>query len=73
MKSLRNPTKSELIVNMFPDVGDRFTVDDVCAITGIKNYNSLKAMLSYIRRAQSIPEESRVDIRIDGDYCMRVN
>ena len=72
MKHLRKPTKSERLVDVFPEVGSKVTLTELLRITEIKNYNSLKAFLSYIRKAPHIPEENRVDIRIDGDYCVRV-
>lgn len=73
MRTLRNPGKVDLLLNMFEEVGTTYTVDEVCGMTGIKNYNSLKALTSYIRRARHIPEENRIDIRIRDEKCVRVN
>jgi hypothetical protein len=73
MKTLRRPAKVDLILSMFDEVGAKASVKDVCAITGVKNYNSLKAMFSYIRKASHIPEENRIDVRIRDDQCLRVN
>lgn len=72
MKTLRNPSKADLILNLFVEVGTTRTVDEVCQVTGIKNYNSLKAMFSYIRNAKHIPEENRIDVRIKDDVCVRI-
>lgn len=72
MKQLRKTTKSEVLVSMFPEVGDSSSVADVCAITGISSYDSLKAICSYIRHAKHIPDENRIDIRIDDGMCVRV-
>ena len=72
MKHLRKQTKSEKLLEMFPNIGDKCSILNICKTTGIKNYNSLKAFLTYIRKAPHIPETNRVDIRIDGDTCMRV-
>jgi len=72
MKHLRRPSKADLILNMFEEVGATHTVDEVCAVSGIKNYNSLKAMLSYIRNAKHIPHENRIDVRIKDDQCVRI-
>ena len=57
---------------MFEEVGTKVPVEKVCEETGIKNYNSLKAMFSYIRRADHAAEGSKVDVRIEDDYCVRV-
>ena len=72
MKTLRAPSKSDLILNMFEKVGTTHTVDEVCEATGTKNYNSLKAVFSYIRNAKHIPTENRIDVRIRDDQCVRV-
>ena len=72
MKHLRRPSKADLILNMFEEVGTTHTVDEVCAVSGIKNYNSLKAMLSYIRNAKHIPHENRIDVRIKDEQCVRI-
>ena len=73
MKVLRNPGKVDIIVNLFDEVGASYTVDQVCDMSGVANYNSLKATFSYIRHAKHIPDENRVDIRIKGERCVRVN
>ena len=72
MNHLRKPTKSEILVSMFPKIGDHHHINKVYELTGIKGYNSFKAICTYIRKAPSIPEESRVDIRIGGDIVKRV-
>ena len=72
MKHLRAPSKADVILNMFEDVGTTHTVDEVLDLTGIKNYNSLKAMFSYIRNAKHIPTENRIDVRIKDDQCVRI-
>ena len=73
MKILRNLTKCDTLLNLFDEVGKKMKVQDVCDITGIKNYNSLKALLSYIRKAKHIPDDHRIDVRIQDDVCIRVN
>lgn len=73
MKTLRNPTKCDMLLNLFEDIGSSRKVSEVCDITGIKNYNSLKALFSYIRKAKHIPDEHRIDVRIQEDVCVRVN
>jgi len=73
MKSIRNPSKADIILNMFDEVGTSFTVEEVCSISGVKGYNSLKAMLCYMRKAKHIPDESRIDVRIKDGNCVRVN
>lgn len=73
MKTLRSPAKVDLLLNMFDVVGKTFSVDQVCEITGISNYNSLKALFSYIRHKAHIPKENRIDVRIKEDFCTRVN
>ena len=69
MLTIRNPSKADLVVNMFPEIGDKHSVEEVCTISGIKNYNSLKAMLSYIRKAPV----NNIDVRIKEEQCVRVN
>lgn len=73
MKTLRNPSKADVILNMFDEIGKNYSVEEVCAITGIPNYNALKATLSYIRKAVHAPEENRIDVRIRDGRCIRVN
>jgi hypothetical protein len=73
MKTLRKPSKADLILDLFENVGATHSVDEVCAVTGIKNYNSLKAMFSYIRNAKHAPEENRFDIRIKDNVCIRIS
>ena len=68
MLTIRKPSKADLVVNMFPDVGNTHPVTAVCATSGIKNYNSLKAMLSYIRKAPV----NNIDVRIAQDICTRI-
>jgi hypothetical protein len=72
LKTLRNPGKVDILLNLFGEVGDVYSVAKVCEITGISNYNSLKAFASYIRRAPHIADENRIDIRIKDDQCKRV-
>lgn len=73
MKILRKPAKVDLILSLFSEVGKKMRVQHVCDVTGVKNYNSLKAMFSYIRKARHIPEENRIDVRIRDDECIRIN
>lgn len=73
MKTLRNPTKMDILLNLFDEVGKTFSVSEVCQITGISNYNSLKALFSYIRHKEHIPQDNRIDVRIKDDLCTRVN
>jgi hypothetical protein len=69
MLTIRRPGKADLVVNMFSEIGDMYSLQEVYEVTGIKNYNSLKAMLSYIRRAPV----NNIDVRIKEDTCLRVN
>jgi hypothetical protein len=73
MKSLRNPTKCDTLLNLFDEIGKSMSVKNVCDITGIKNYNSLKALFSYIRKAPHISPDNRIDVRIKDDVCIRIN
>ena len=73
MKTIRKATKLDILFNLFDEVGKRIKVGVVCDITGIPNYNTLKADLSYIRKSKHVPEENRIDIRIQDDECIRVN
>lgn len=72
LKMLKRPGKADMLLNLFPEVGDKRPVSEVLDMTGIVNYNSLKAMMSYIRHAKHIPEEHRIDIRIKDEFCVRV-
>lgn len=72
MKTLRNPGKVDRLINLFGEVGDSYSVAQVCEVTGIKSYNSLKAFASYIRKAPHIPQENRIDIRLKDEMCVRV-
>lgn len=72
MKMLKRPGKADIVLNMFDEIGKRYSVKEVCEITGIPNYNSLKALLSYIRNAKHIPDENRIDVRIKDDQCVRI-
>jgi hypothetical protein len=71
MKTLRKTTKADLLVSLFPNVGDERNLDAVYKLTGISNYNSLKAFCSYIRKAKHIPDENRVNIVIRKNKCVR--
>lgn len=73
MIHLRKTTMTEVLVNLFPDIGDSMPLQMVLETTGIKNYNSLKALCSYVRKAKHILDENRVDIRIQDDLCIRVS
>ena len=72
MKTLRKPGKVDKLLEMFPNVGDIWALNTIYSKTGIKNYDTLKAFCSYIRRAEHIPEENRVDLRIKDEKCFRV-
>lgn len=72
MRILRRPTKSDILLNLFEEIGTQISVDKVCEITGIKNYNSLKAFFSYIRNSKHVANENRIDVRIKDDICERV-
>lgn len=72
LKMLKRPGKADMLLNMFDEVGDKFTVKEVCEATGISGYNSLKAMFSYIRNAEHIPDEHRIDVRIKDNVCIRI-
>ena len=73
MKALRSPAKVDLLLNLFDEIGKTFSVTEVCEITGILNYNSLKALFSYIRHKDHIPIDNRIDVRIKDELCTRVN
>ena len=73
MKTLRSPAKVDILLNLFDEVGKTLSVNEVCEITGISGYNSLKALFSYIRHKDHIPKENRIDVRIKDDFCTRVN
>lgn len=73
MRSLRRTTKSDVLLNLFEEVGTTVKLEDVYSITGIKNYNSLKAFLSYIRNSNHVDDGSRIDVRIKDGLCIRVN
>lgn len=72
MKQLRRPTKTDLLVNLFDEIGVELSVGEVCSKTGIKNYNTLRALCTYIRNAKHFPEENKVDIRLKQGLCVRV-
>lgn len=72
MYKLLNPTKCDMLLNIFNKVGKNMKVKDVCDYTGIANYNSLKALFSYIRKAKHIPNDHRIDVRIKDEICTRV-
>ena len=72
MNTLLNPTKCDMLLNIFNKVGKNMKVKDVCDYTGIANYNSLKALFSYIRKAGHIPDSHRIDVRIKDGICTRV-
>lgn len=73
MKYLRRPTKMDILLNLFDEVGKTYSVKSICEITGISNPNSLKSIFSYIRKSRYVPDENRVDIRVRDDQCTRVN
>ena len=72
MLMLKRPGKADMLLNLFPEIGDKRPVKEVLELSGIKGYNSLKAMFSYIRKAPHIPDEHRIDVRIKEDVCIRV-
>jgi len=72
MYKLLNPTKCDKLLNIFDRVGEHMKVIEVCEITGIANYNSLKALFSYIRKAKHIPDSHRIDVRIRDGVCTRI-
>lgn len=73
MKALRRPAKVDLLLNLFDQIGKSYSVEEIYEITEIPNYNALKALFSYIRKAPHIPEENRIDVRIRDGRCIRVN
>lgn len=73
MKQLRKPTKYDILINIFDEIGSQMPVDEVCAVTGIKSYNTLKAAFSYIRRSKHVPDENRIDVKILDGICIRAN
>ena len=72
MRQLRKPTECDSILNMFDVVGIKHSIEYVLDVAGVKNYNSLKALFSYIRKAPHIPDENRIDVRISEGMCKRV-
>ena len=73
MKTIRKATKLDILFNLFDEIGHKEKVSNVCDITGIPNYNTLKADFSYLRKSKHIPDENRIDVRIQDDICIRVN
>ena len=73
MKYLKKPGKTDILLNLFDEIGKTMEVGIVLDITEIENYNSLKALFSYIRKAKHIPNENRIDVRIQDGICIRVN
>lgn len=73
MKTYRKPTKIELLMNLFQEVGDCYTWEEVKQITGIRSYTSLRTSLYHLRSMKRIPEEYRMDIRIREGELVRVN
>ena len=71
MKTLLNPTKCDMLLQLFDEVGKTMEVSAVCEITGISNYNSLKSLFSYIRRSKHIPIENRISVHIQDGTCIR--
>jgi len=71
MKTLRKTAKVDLLLNLFPKVGDWVALEDIYSLTGIANYNTLKAFCSYIRKAKHIPEQNRVNLKIKDGKCCR--
>jgi cell division septal protein FtsQ len=72
MKRLSKPTKCDMLLNIFDSIGKKMKAEKVCQVTGIKSYNSLKALLSYIRKSKHVPNENRIDVRIQDGTCVRV-
>jgi len=72
MSRLSKETKCDLLLEFFIYPGTRRSVQHTLEYTGIKNYNSLKALFTYIRKAPHIPEGHRIDIRIKDGICQRV-
>ncbi len=72
MKILRSAAKVDKILHLFQKPGDAFPIESVCHYADVKNYNALKAMFSYIRKAPHIPEKNRIDVRISKGYAKRI-
>lgn len=72
MKYLKNPTKCDMLVTLFDKVGKEVSVEDVLAITGVVNANSLKSLFSHIRRTKNVADGSRIDVRIREGACTRI-
>jgi len=73
MGTLAKQTKTGKLLDIFTEVGSNMKWKEVCEITEISGYNSLKALFSYIRKAPHIPDENRIDVRIQDEVCIRVN
>ena len=69
---VRKKPKIDMLQELFNEVGVKYSIEDIKELTGVKNYNSLKALFSYVRNAKHIPEENRFDVRIDHNMCERV-
>lgn len=71
MKQLRRQTKSDILLNMFQEIGISIKTEDVLEITGIRSYGSLRSFLTYIRKSKHVADENRINIRIEDGFCVR--
>jgi hypothetical protein len=63
--------KIDLLVSLFPEVGDKHPLDFVIKHTGIKNLTSLKIFLSSLRSGKGIPNTQIMDLRLKNGEIKR--
>lgn len=72
METLRKLTKAEILYNLFSEVGNVETVENILAITEIRTLGQLKFYMWYLRNSERIPVDKRIDIRLRAGECIRV-
>lgn len=70
--SIGKETKYDRLLDLFDEVGKSFKWKEVCEVTGIENYNTLKAGFSYIRKSPYVDDAKRIDVRILDGICTRM-
>lgn len=60
--------KNQLLYDLFPEVGTKWTIEEVQRVTGIKSVPSLRVTLSQLKR---LPNELRISVGFAGGYLVR--
>jgi len=72
MKRLKRMSKEELLYNLFPEIGDSKTVEEVLLEVGSSSLGSLKVMMSRLKNTKVFSKDSVITLSMKQGKILRI-